>query len=197
MPINVGQEMALPMEQIIGGPLQAVIKAQALAASSTVDFIQQVGLNPPVGAGGQTARTVEFSFERRVPDTDDEGNDIIREETVNLNVPLLTIVPVPFIRIATTDINFECQVSSSTINSSERTFGVSAEASGGFWGVKVAVKSSYSYNSKSTDTVNRAATLKVDVHAVQDEIPAGLDRVLTILQTAIDDSETAPVPVPA
>lgn len=192
MPINVGQEMALPMEQIIGGPLQAVIKAQALAASSTVDFIQQVGLNPPGAGGGQTARTVAFSFDRRVPDTDDDGNDIVREESVNLNVPLLTIVPVPFIRIATTDINFECTVSSSTLNSSEATFGLEAEASGGFWGVKVGVKSSFSYNTKSTDTVNRAATLKVDVHAVQDEIPAGLDRVLTILQTAITDSDTVP-----
>lgn len=197
MPINVGQEMALPMEQIIGGPLQAVIKAQALAASSTVDFIQQVGLNPAVGTATQTARTVEFSFDRKVPDTNDAGDDIVRTETVDLNVPLLTIVPVPFIRIATTDINFECQVSSSTVNSSEHTFGVSAEASGGFWGVSVAVKSSYSYNSKSTDTVNRAATLKVDVHAVQDEMPAGLDRVLTILQTAIADDSGTAAPVPA
>jgi len=194
MPINVGQEMALPMEQIIGGPLQSIIKAQALAASSTVDFIQQVGLNGTDGNGNRSARTVEFSFDRRVPGTDDNGNDVVSEERVNLNVPLLTIVPVPFIRIATTDINFECQVSSSTINSSDTNFGVSAEASGGFWGVKVGVKSSFSYNSKSSDTVNRSATLKVDVHAVQDEIPAGLDRVLTILQTAIDDSETAPVP---
>lgn len=194
MPINVGQEMALPMEQIIGGPLQAVIKAQALAASSTVDFIQQVGLNPPGAGGAQTARTVQFSFDRRVPDTDETGGDVVRVETVDLNVPLLTVVPVPFIRIATTDINFECQVSSSTVNSSEHTFGVSAQASGGFWGVSVGVKSSYSYNSKSTDTVNRAATLKVDVHAVQDEMPAGLDRVLTILQTAITDGSTPATP---
>ncbi|HEX6247467.1 MAG TPA: DUF2589 domain-containing protein [Nocardioidaceae bacterium] len=192
MPINVGQEMALPMEQIIGGPLQAVIKAQSLAASTTVDFIQQVGLT---GDGtDQVARTVAFSFDRNVPDTDEAGDDIVRSETVNLNVPLLTIVPVPFIRIATTDISFECKVSSSTINSSDMSLGVSAEASGGFWGVKVGVKSSFSYNTKSTDTVNRSATLKVDVHAVQDEIPKGLDRILTILETAITDSDTTPAP---
>lgn len=195
MPINIGQEMALPMDQIIGGPLQAVIKAQALAASTTVDFIQQVGLTDPVAPGGpQGTRLVTFSFDRRVPATDADGNDIVNDERVTMNVPLLTIVPVPFIRIATTDITFECRVSSSTVNSSERTFGVSAEASAGFWGVKIAVKSSYTSNTKSTDTVNRAATLKVDVHAVQDEIPAGLDRILTILQTAIDDSETQPAP---
>jgi hypothetical protein len=30
---------------LIGGPLQAAIKAQAMAANSTWEFIQQVGLN--------------------------------------------------------------------------------------------------------------------------------------------------------
>lgn len=194
MPINVGQEMALPMEQIIGGPLQAVIKAQALAASSTVDFIQQVGLQPGTAGGPDTARLVEFSFDRRVPATDEEDppSDVVERETVRLSVPLLTIVPVPFIRIATTDISFECQVSSSTLNTRETTFGLSAEASGGFWGVKVGLKTSYTSNTKSSDTVNRTATLKVDVHAVQDEIPRGLDRVLAILATAVDDSNSQP-----
>jgi hypothetical protein len=196
MPINIGQEMALPMEQIIGGPLQAVIKAQALAASSTVDFIQQVGLNPapPIG-GAQTARTVDFSFQRRVParqDGDDTATDVVQIETVQLTVPLLTIVPVPFIRVKDATIDFEAQVSSSTLTTTDTTFGLSAEASGGFWGVKFSVKASYTRNTKTSDQVNRSATLKVHVYAVQDEIPAGLDRVLTILQTAIDDSADQP-----
>jgi len=195
MPINIGQEMALPMEQIIGGPLQAVVKAQALAASSTVDFIQSVGLNPaPGGGGAQTARTVDFSFQRRVPAREDGAggaSDVLTTETVQLTVPLLTIVPVPFIRVKEATIDFEAQVSSSTLNTTDSTFGVSAEASGGFWGVKFSVKASYTRNTKTSDQVNRSSTLKVHVYAVQDEIPAGLDRVLTILQTAIDDGVEA------
>jgi hypothetical protein len=195
MPINIGQEMALPMEQIIGGPLQAVVKAQALAASSTVDFIQQVGLNPAQGGGGnQTARTVDFSFQRRVPAREQDGggtSDVLTTETVQLTVPLLTIVPVPFIRVKEATIDFEAQVSSSTLNTTDSTFGISAEASGGFWGVKFSVKASYTRNTKTSDQINRSSTLKVHVYAVQDEIPAGLDRVLTILQTAIDDGVEA------
>ncbi len=34
----------LPLEHIIGAPMQAAIKAQALAAKTTVDFIKEVGL---------------------------------------------------------------------------------------------------------------------------------------------------------
>src|SRR5262245_65903554 len=100
MPINIGREMALPMEQIIGGPLQAIVQAQALAASSTAEFNQSVGLVNDKGT--LSARTVDFKFQRRIPSTTN-GNppvDEIRTEEVSLTVPLLTIVPVPFIRVS-------------------------------------------------------------------------------------------------
>jgi hypothetical protein len=197
MPINIGREMALPMEQIIGGPLQAIIQAQALAASATAEFIQSVGL--VAGQNGQlTARTVDFKFQRKIPGTQTtNGNtvDIIKTEEVSLQVPLLTIVPVPFIRVQEATIDFEAKVSSSTLNQTDTQLGVSAEASGGFWGVKFSVKASYSKQSKFQDQVNRSATLTVNVKAVQDEIPAGLARVLDILETAVNDSDIEEVTV--
>src|ERR1035437_3544066 len=116
MPINIGREMALPMEQIIGGPLQAIIRAQSLAASATASFIEQVCLNsvtsgnPPNQTTTMTARTVDFSFSRQKPNADGTA---VTAETVALTVPLLTIIPVPFIRIQQATIDFECTVSSS------------------------------------------------------------------------------------
>ena len=42
---NIPQELrALPLDHIIGSPMVAAIKAQALAAKTTVDFIKEVGL---------------------------------------------------------------------------------------------------------------------------------------------------------
>src|SRR5205085_6404650 len=141
MPIDIGREMALPMEQIIGGPLQAIVKAQSLAANATATFIQQVGLLPadPNNPGaGSVARTVDFSFKRLKPPPDDKSS--VTQETVSLTVPLLTIVPVPFIRIEEATIDFECKVSSSTLDTSQHNVGVEASASGGFWGVHFSVK---------------------------------------------------------
>lgn len=192
MPIDIGKEMALPMEQIIGGPLQAIIKAQSLAAFETSSFIQSVGLQVPAAgvAGPTTARNVSFSFNRiQAPKN---GEKAQKEETVELAVPLLTIVPVPFIRIEEATIDFECKVSSSTLDTSQHTADVQAEASGGFWGVKFSVKASYSYQSTHKDQVDKSATLKVHVKAVQDEMPAGLREMLNILQTAIKEKITPP-----
>ena len=36
----------LPFHNIIGGPLEAAIKAQAMAANTTVEFIKAVGFKP-------------------------------------------------------------------------------------------------------------------------------------------------------
>ena len=45
MPANIGAELqALPLEYMLGTPLTAAIKAQALAAQTTIDFIEKIGL---------------------------------------------------------------------------------------------------------------------------------------------------------
>lgn len=189
MPIDIGREMSLPMEQIIGGPMQALIKAQALAASTTADFINQVGLEttgtPPV----TKARTVDFQYEENKPKADGSGIDT---KLVKLSVPLLTIVPVPYIRIDQATIDFEANVSSTTVDSTSAAFNLSASASGGFWGVKLSVSTSYSLVKETKDTVNRSAVLKVHVLAVQDEIPRGLEKVLDILEASIVTKPVTP-----
>lgn len=197
MPINIGKEMALPMEQIIGGPMQAVVKAQALAASSTADFVQRIGLEAHGTAPNQTftARTVEFSFDR----TRVEADETTSTETVDVSVPLLTILPIPFIRVEMATIDFEAKVSSQTIDTSSSQFnlGVQAGARVGalMWGANLSINTSYESRSSRTDTVNRSATMTVHVKAVQDVMPSGLSRVLGILETAIsDEGETTPAP---
>jgi hypothetical protein len=207
MPIDIGREMALPMEQIIGGPLQAVIRAQSLAASASAQFITEVGLMPDAGVPTVKdvpqpliARTIDFSFNRsKLPDDLTKQGAKREVEKVNLIVPLLTIVPIPFIRIQEAIIEFECKVSSSTLDASAQKWGVDAKASGGFWGVSFSVNASYSQQSTHEDKVDKTATLKVTVKAVQDDMPGGLKKMLDILQTAIVDGlkpAATPTPLP-
>lgn len=77
---------AIPFGSIIGGPLKACVEAQALAAKTTWEFIQNVGINVNPETGEKTAVNVSFSF-------------IQGGRLVQLNIPLLTIVPIPYIAI--------------------------------------------------------------------------------------------------
>ena len=75
---------ALPFGSIIGGPLKAAIEAQAMAAKTSWNFIQEVGLNTDPDTGEKKTINVSFQFVK-------DGR------IAQLNVPLLTIVPIPYI----------------------------------------------------------------------------------------------------
>jgi hypothetical protein len=162
---------AIPFEQLIGGPLNAAVKAQALAATTSVDFIRSVGFNQ----NGEIIN-IKFVYQR-------EGRQ------VTLEVPLITIVPIPYLRIDNMTINFKAQLSASgesnDTTTSSQNANVSASAGGGFFGQKynfnASVSSKKDSSSSSSSKYSIEYTMDITVHAVQDDIPKGLSTVLGLL----------------
>lgn len=195
---------ALPFGNIIGGPLVAAVEAQAKAARSTVDFIQSVGYKPlPSGAQPNAPRelqTVEFKY--LSGETDPQGN---RKE-VQLTVPLLVIVPIPYIRIDDMTIQFKANISAETAAQDTTTTAtaanVNANVTGSYgWGpakVEASFSASYSAKKDSTSAANsRYAveyTMDIYVHAVQDDMPAGMQKVLNMLNESIQGPPKAATP---
>ena len=111
---------------------------------------------------------------------------------VQLNVPLLTIVPIPYIAIHDIDINFKANISasSSSVNeqSSSSALDAGAEASiGAKWGpfhMDAKMKANYSSkkDSKATQESKYSVeyTMDVAVKAGQDSMPAGLGNTLDV-----------------
>ena len=196
---NIPAELkALPLEHIIGSPLTAAIKAQALAAETTVDFIREVGLRKDdetsSSAGEElsyVARYVEFKFDRVLEErigTSEETQLTVMPS--KLTVPLLSIVPIPFIRINDMNIDFEYQIKDIVTSESKHNANVSTSARAGGWFYKVQLRGSYSYGSVNKRETDRRTTLKINVNAVQDQIPEGLARVLDILH---DSTKVVPI----
>lgn len=179
---------AIPFGSIIGGPLKACIEAQAMAAQTSWQFIQEVGLNTDPNTGQKEAVNVSFQFMQN-------------GHMVQLNVPLLTIVPIPYIAIHDIDINFKANISASSSSVSEQSsssaLDVGAEASiGAKWGpfhMDAKMKANYSSkkDSKATQESKYSVeyTMDVAVKAGQDSMPAGLAKVLELLGSALDVSE--------
>lgn len=183
---------AIPFSSMIGGPLNACIEAQAMAAKTTWDFIQEVGLNTNPDTGEKTAVNVSFSFM--------QGGRMVQ-----LNVPLLTIVPIPYIAIHSIDINFKASISASSSSVSENTESTSKsgslEASAGLkvgpFHMDAKINGSYSSkkDSKATEESKYSVeyTMDIAVKAGQDSMPAGLAKVLELLGSALDVSDPAGV----
>lgn len=179
---------ALPFGNIIGGPLKACIEAQAMAAKTSWNFIQEVGLNTDPETGEKKTVNVSFQF-------------IKDGRVAQLNVPLLTIVPIPYIAIQTIDIAFKANInassSSSTVENESSTTeaGAAGHATLNLGLFKVSTDFHANYSSKKDSTATQDSkysveyTMDVAVKAGQDSMPAGLAKVLELLGNSLDVSD--------
>ena len=142
-----GQFSALPMESLIGGPLQAAATAQGTLANITSDFINNVGLEKDKN-GDLNARTVNFKYQKpiKTTTTDKDGNttDTWSKQNMDLQVPLLTIVKAPNLQVKDVEINFNMEVKASSASTNENSQNASVDASWKGWGAKVSFHGSVS-----------------------------------------------------
>lgn len=204
----------LPFGNIIGAPMKAAIEAQGLAARSTLEFIQAVGFQKqdtddqlfPAIPNNNQIPDAAFDKVRNVTFTYSQQNANGVNQDVSLTVPILTIVPIPFLRIDEMTIDFMAKMTEEykSSNQANNEFNLQTNASVGykaFWSpVSANFNASMSYKHSSTaQTSNRfssEATMNVHVRAVQDAMPAGLSKVLTILEQAIKSNQQAVAPNP-
>ncbi len=212
MAVNPGAELSsINFGALIGGPLVAVIEAQTLAAKATAEFIKTVGFdekNQPV--------YVEFKYPKEVqpyqPAVDAKPEvpatataaaipAVAAKDAVlavyaemKIEVPLLTILPIPFIRVEEATVDFNAKINSmeTSSTSSEFNIGANLEVKQGWisGSAKLNVSCSYQKKSASGSTVERTYSMQIHVRATQDEMPAGMEKLLGILEGAIKSSPT-------
>jgi hypothetical protein len=193
MPDHGKELSSLDFSSIIGGALNAVVSAQAQSAQTSVDFIRNVGFNPPAegGKGPGDPVYVSFKYPREVAAGTDGSGPVFQD--MEIKVPILTILPIPYIRVATAEIDLNVKINSitSTESSTDTKADASLQAEAGYKGrtfsasVKLNASVSHQKKSSSSEKVEREYSLHVNVKAVQDELPAGMERLLNILEDCI------------
>lgn len=203
----------IPLGALIGAPLKAAVDAQAAAALACYDFITAIGFEnePTLDANGEKVplrkagqpvlkpdgqpvyqqtgkvRDIKFQFERQ------DATDPDKTEKVSITVPLLTIMPLPFIRIESMTVNFKTSISAVDTHAQTDTSGqntdLKADAAGGWGLLKLTVGGAISSKKDSTATntskYSVEHTMDISLHAVQDDMPAGLAKILSIMTGAI------------
>ena len=201
--------------------MEAAIKAQAMAANTTVEFIKAVGFKP-VTKNGQidpdkddssivgdedseigNIRYINFSYAKKNLDgSKAEGY---------MKVPILSIVPIPMLRIEEMTIDFATKITESEQNdhgsesaskrnqSNSSKKGVSYSTRNfRFWN-RATFRGSVTQHSKSksqhSSKLSMDTSIDIHVRAVGDELPAGLGKILGILEAnMIDDHKDEGTP---
>lgn len=215
---NPGQELAsIDFEAMIGGPLMAVVRAQAQAAITTVNFIKEVGFkkeeeqDPMEDTETKEPIYVKFKYWKEtqafqpanpgdpaaVPPIPATPAVPAKYELQYLEVPALTLFPIPYLRVEETTIDFNAKINSVEYQKTDSTFKISAEleAKAGwlFGSAKLKVSSSYQKNTQEGLEVKKTFSLKVHVKAIQEDMPGGMEKVLSLLEDSIASAPVLPV----
>ncbi len=167
----------IDFRKMIGGPLQAVVDAQVASSLATVNFINNVGFVTDDATGKKELVMVDFSHKRK----DVKADGTADEKDISVKVPLLAMLPIPSLRIEHATIDFNVKLNSVASASVSDALGINAEVKGGFGPVSFKVSASYQRKTSSNVEVKKEYALNINVKVVQDEIPAGLEKILNLL----------------
>ena len=112
---------------------------------------------------------------------------------MSLDVPILTMLPIPFIRIEETTIDFNAKINSVEETKTDETFKIDATLDAkvqyppafSIVTVNLKVNTSYQKNTQTGSKVRSHISMAVHIRAVQDEMPAGMEKILGLLEDAI------------
>ena len=149
----------IPFSNLIGGPLKACIDAQAQAAQSTKDYIFNTGFTYNQVTDEHQTVMVTFIYEHN-------------GENCKLSVPLISIVPMPFMQIDNVKIRFTAEMS---LDNNDNLMAKYSSAS------SVNVVNEVTQTSR----YNQRSQLDVEVYASNPVIPPGLSKLLEILNNTI------------
>lgn len=167
----------IDFKKMIGAPLQACVDAQVQSSMATVSFINSVGFVTNETTGKKELVMVDFTHERT--DVKDDGTPMNKK--IYVKVPLLAMLPIPSLRIEHVQIDFNAKLNSVETSSVSDDLGIKAELAVGWGPVSLKVSASYQRKSVTGVEVKKEFALNVNVKAVQDEMPAGLEKILGML----------------
>ena len=129
----------------------------------------------------------EFKYKKNGPnpayknETETPGVPVTIPTDVEILVPFIALLNVPSFRIESCEIDFNVKLNSTFTKDTSSEFGLNAGVSGGFGPVKFKVDVSYKRTSSTGLKIEKEYSLGVKVRATNDEMPAGLEKVLGLL----------------
>lgn len=172
----------LDFNRILGAPLSACVNAQEEAAQATLQYLNEVVFTQ---AGDDDSSlepvTVSFYFE--------SGGQVHR-----IVMPLLLIVPVPYLQIDRVDLTFQATVTESRMNHDTRKLSLKAKYSAPGDSAEVSNETKAEYMNKRCIDINLSVTSA--------DMPMGISKLLEIFNNQLvevkpDELEVLPEPTPA
>ena len=203
--VSMAQQFTgLPMDSLIGAPLNAAAEANAAMAMTQTKFMLDTCFKvPDTPDGNLEPILIVMSLEKSYigPPDVPGGDPTFSKVTTNLNLPLLTIIPLNSLAVDDVNITFEMEVKSSygedTSKEEERNISASAEweVKFGYGPISASIKGNASYDSKDSSSFSthyeksNSAKYTVSVHAGQLPLSKGVNTIIEAYTRSIVPAE--------
>jgi Protein of unknown function (DUF2589) len=226
--LSMAQQFSgLPMDSLIGGPLQAAAKAQQSLAMTQTQYILNTGFcqatDPTTKKVTYTPITATIAMGQTQPvistdPTSGKATVQAANSSLNIDFPIITMIPIPTLSVSSVDITFDMEVKSSYTHETDAETASKTHEEGSFdakmgWGCfSVEVKGAISHDSSQSNSdkqsyqKSNSAQYHVEVKAEQQPIPDGIKMLLQMFSnnmtmkpilTSAAVTPTATTPAPA
>lgn len=111
------QQGLLPIEYLLAAPLEALVRAQAMAARTTAEFVGEVGFETDK-EGVSRARMVDFEYIHPMADPNQPGHTV--DTPVRVRVPVLSLMSVPNVAVEEATVELNLRVVGQQSNETEK-----------------------------------------------------------------------------
>ena len=106
-----------------------------------------------------------------------------------MTVPILSALPIPFLRVESARIEFNAKITSmeyvDTKTSTSAGAKLTAKAGWGWGSAKLKASVAHKSSSRNGNKTDRSYSMNVVVNAVQDEMPEGMEKILEFLTESV------------
>lgn len=166
---------ALPLENMISGPLQAMINAQVQASKAYTDFLLSVCIQ------NNKAVAIQFDYDETLIDESGVAKGMV---TKTMRIPLIAAITHPIISIEEGTIDFELEVTQSESLSDDTGEDGNLAASLGWGPFKVKMAGRVSHKSTQTRATDTRAKYSIHTQVKRQPAPEALMRVIDFLTDA-------------
>lgn len=184
--IRKTSSQVMDLQQLIAGPLIATIEADALAALKYLDYLMRIAFesyDPITGETGKL-RMLTFTYNEQ---------DVNGSTKMNVNIPLLTLVPLPLLHVEEADFDFNIMILDAQSERVEEKFSVEkGESVQQPQSTDFKMRASLAPLREVKDDLQQSlsANMNMKVRMKQADMPAGLSNLLNLTANNVQVENT-------
>ncbi len=182
------QFAGLPLGLLISQPIIEAAKAQLALCQVYINTLFEMAFDNPQekDASKRTTRTIKFTFDRLILDKE-TGKQTTK--TMTLNVPLLSLVPLPAFTMDEITVDFDMEVKESSIDTDKSHTDFGSTENFSFWGCNASITGNISSDSSHTRQTDNSAKYSIHARAVQQPPSEGMAKLTALFAQSMEPIE--------